>query len=367
MDPLALQAKYIQLANNLRIRLHSQMNGQKLPSIRALMNRFGVSQHTVMAALSILEQEQLISRKHGSGIYRSETHRIPIIAFCRVQYMSHELGLEETALLDACVEKGWKMNVYHFEASLIESFAEDIQADGFVLSPEMVTFRSRLLLRLENDNIPRVVLGRTGDERLDFVFDDETTQLEELVRGLVVRGHRRIAFFANEDQRLDIVGQRVKQFKVLAKMYELEYAEVLDPEIRYGQDAFSISEAFLRKYLSALGGRPLPFTALITWSRPGSATALRVFFEANIHIPRDCSLCCMGVGEFAQYTIPSLTNAEPHYNELAEACLQIIEKRLAGDTSPLLSKKIDIHTCWRESVGKAPSSPQKRSRSKRKT
>ncbi len=204
------------------------------------------------------------------------------------------------------------------------------------------------------NNIPRVVIGRdTGGANLDFVTGDDDAILKELIKGLAGRGHRRLALLVSEPPFYEVL-ECVKSFRQICHLLDLDSPVVLDVKAEYGSDSTVRSAAFLRNYLGSLPKNRLPFTALISFSNSGSIPALRMFHEAGFRIPEDCSLCCMCSEPKAQYTVPSLTNAEPHYAEMAEACLRIVEKRLNGDDSPLLFERVVSPANWRESTGKAP-------------
>ena len=67
--------KYRLLADDLRERiLQGHTEGDKLETENEMVARYGVSRQTVRHALSILENEGLIIRRQGSGIYVTE-HR----------------------------------------------------------------------------------------------------------------------------------------------------------------------------------------------------------------------------------------------------------------------------------------------------
>ena len=354
----APHSRYQQLAEILRERLQQQPDGGKLPSVRALMKRFKVSQHTVMSALRLLEQDQLIARRLGSGIYRSSQHRQPSIAYCRPDNTSPQLGALEHALRTGCEERNWRLLPHRFPPERIEIFADEIQADGYVIQPEMLTYHSPLLNRLIANRNPCVILGRnTGSVNLDFVTGDDGLILNEFIKGLVARGHRRLAFLVSEPHFYE-VDERIKLFTQLCSLLDLEYFEVLDADIQYGPNAREQSAQFLGRFLENLDGRPLPFTGLITCSTPGSISSLRALHDAGYQAPRDYSLCCLGMDENASYSIPSITNANPIFFELAHACLNIIDKRLHAPAAPsqpdLLFEKVAFQPAWRESAGPAP-------------
>lgn len=65
-----MKNKYKELAQNLLNRINDNTYPNlKLPTERELCLQFSVSRSTVREALSILEDERVITKKHGSGIY----------------------------------------------------------------------------------------------------------------------------------------------------------------------------------------------------------------------------------------------------------------------------------------------------------
>ena len=75
---------YQRIADSLRQRLLSGKweSGEQLSTEREMCRQFGVSQITVRRALQILEQEQLVERRQGSGTFANSTasRKIPILA-----------------------------------------------------------------------------------------------------------------------------------------------------------------------------------------------------------------------------------------------------------------------------------------------
>lgn len=354
MEPLAYQTKYRHLANILRERLRSHPNGNKLPSVRSLMKRFHVSQHTVTSALQLLEEENLISRRHGSGIYANESSCPVTICFCRPQNANLQDDLREGALRNACNARGWNLRIERFDARHVDLFADEVHADAFIVPGELLTFHSPMMNRIASNSTPVVVMGRdTSSVQIDFVTGDDAPVIREFVQGLQERGHRRIAYLDCEPPFYE-VKKRVEYFIDVCQMLKVEYYPVLDVQAEYGVNSIAKSELFLRRYLLDHVGQPLPFTALLTGSMSGSIPAPIIFYESGLRIPRDLTLCCIGSDPRARYALLPIANSSTHHVELAEGALEIIHKRLSGDKSPLLCKTIAYHAIWRESVGAPP-------------
>lgn len=346
--------KYVELANLLRENLAAKADGARLPSVRAMMKRFHVSQHTVTSALGLLENDGMIERRPGSGVYASRQNAEPIVCFCRPQNQNAHFDLKEEALDKACRARGWHLIVDRFDALKVDAFSEGASASAFIVPPELITFHSPLLQRLTAKGVPVVVMGRdTSGEPLDFVTGDDTPVIREFILGLKKRGHRRIAYLDCEPP-FDEVRKRVESFLEICRANDIEESFVLDVRAQYGEDSTAKSESYLRRYLSRLGGRPLPFTALIAGSLAGSIPAPVVFRDAGCQIPRDVSLCSIGSDPRAVYSIPPTSDATIHDGELASAALEIIGQRWNGDRSVILSHTISYRANWRESVGVPP-------------
>lgn len=350
MELLDQRTKYQRLAGVLRERLRTQPAAQKLPSVRALMRRFHVSQHTVTSALRLLEDDSLISRRRRSGIYANQTSRPVTICFCRPQNTNLHDDSRESALRAACTERGWRLSIDRFDAARIDRFTQELSADAFVLPAELITFGCPLLGRLIASATPIVMIGRdTGSEQLDFVTGDDAAAIREFLSGLVERGHRHIAYLNCEPPFCEIK-QRVEIFLELCRVLNVRSCPVLNVGAEYGWDSIVSSEDYLRRYLINLSGQPLPFTALLTGSISGSIPAPMVFREAGFRIPQDVSLCSLGSDPRARYVIPPLSNTASVHPELADAVLEIVAKRLSGDKSLLLFQRIPYRVVWQESV-----------------
>lgn len=360
MQPSSPVPKYAELATLLREGLAKKVDGARLPSVRAMMGRFHVCQHTVTSALRLLESEGLIDRRPGSGVYVRKPNAEPVICFCRPQDQNAHFDLKEEALSRVCESRGWQLIVDRFDALKVDVFSDEAPASAFIIPPELITFHAPLLQRLTGRGVPIVVMGRdTSGEPLDFVTGDDMPVLREFVLGLKERGHRRIAYLDCEPP-FDEVRKRVEYFVEICRTCGLEDFTVLDVRTQYGQDSVKNSERFLRRYLTRLGPAQLPFTALITGSTAGSIPAPLAFREAGYVIPRDLSLCSIGSDPRAVYCIPPTSDATIHDEELAIAALDIIGRRWNEDGSAILSRTISYRANWRESVGPPP---RRRSRS----
>jgi DNA-binding GntR family transcriptional regulator len=69
IDHDSREAVYIQLADILRAKINKGKITSRVPSIRSLMQEYGVSQASTVHALRILQDEGLIEPATGKGFY----------------------------------------------------------------------------------------------------------------------------------------------------------------------------------------------------------------------------------------------------------------------------------------------------------
>ena len=102
-----MSAKYIQLANQLKILIEKNLEKKQLPNSytnnrntvyqlpteAALCQMYNVSRQTVRKALSVLEEEHLIQKRQGSGSYaignqnQNGTLQIAILVHSNTEYI----------------------------------------------------------------------------------------------------------------------------------------------------------------------------------------------------------------------------------------------------------------------------------------
>ena len=69
-----------EVARLLRAQIRGSMKaGDAFPSVEALSTQYGVSVNTVMAALSVLDREGWVERRHGSGIFATSRAERPCV------------------------------------------------------------------------------------------------------------------------------------------------------------------------------------------------------------------------------------------------------------------------------------------------
>ncbi len=69
VDPLAADFSYVQVANNIQVRIEAGEIVHKLPSERDLAKEYGVAYQTVRHAMKVLRERGLIITRQGRGTF----------------------------------------------------------------------------------------------------------------------------------------------------------------------------------------------------------------------------------------------------------------------------------------------------------
>lgn len=83
------------IAEDLRRQIENGelLSGDKLPSERALAERYGAARNTAREAIRILAEQGLVTAKHGSGVYVREPQRLFRFGSDRYSLKNRETGL----------------------------------------------------------------------------------------------------------------------------------------------------------------------------------------------------------------------------------------------------------------------------------
>ena len=204
--------KYELLSNNLResIMNGSLVRGTKLPTEEKLSAETGFSRQTVRLALKILEEENLIIKKHGSGSYVNSasflpgTRRIAVISrFFNHYFFPSLIEGVETAAAEAnySVVLHATHNDVVQERNLLCSILED-NIDGILAygccsalpNPNLDIYRELLA-----KDIPIVFINSYYKEffqkplkKCVYVSIDDETASYEITSALIASGHTKI-------------------------------------------------------------------------------------------------------------------------------------------------------------------------------
>lgn len=159
------------LANELRKRIHAGewIPGERMPSEPELARLMEVSRSSVRAAITVLEEEGYVSRRHGSGTYL--THR-PTLANDLGRNLSASTLIAHTGLEPGFVEQSW---------GLVPAPA--FVAEAFELEPETEVSRLRRVRTASGSRVVHV----TDWCRTDHIAPEELAGVDSVYGALAER------------------------------------------------------------------------------------------------------------------------------------------------------------------------------------
>jgi len=355
--------KYQELAETLRKKVLTLTSGSRLPSVRSLMKRYSVSLQTVNAALKILEKENLIVTRQGSGTYVSDHRPVRLIALHRTRHPSIYEDEKEDSMKRAIKAAGWHLDTRRhdiFQQDPEVYLVPEAKACAHVVMQDIAHFKLPLLEQLSQQDVPVLILGReSGALDLDFVTSNDRMILTQLIKHLRSLGHRHIASLVNEPSVYHEIKERTRAFGEIMEMMDLPPGIVIDCHTEPGQSSVHAAHRGLKEYLAGLGDQSLPFSALIVSSRAGGIGALRAFYECGICVPEECSVACQGAEEENAMSIPSLTDAGTLIELWGEWVVKVLKQRLDENPSPTIGYQLPVQLTERESTDSACRKPPK--------
>ncbi len=315
--------------------------GERLPTERELVERFGVSRPTVIHALRDLEQEGLLERRRGAGTFPRPAERPAEAVFgviisgvfsrdvFRHTIFAELLGeLTRAGRAEGCAllfggelgEREPGEMVEHAEALVEQYLRQRVGGIFFVpllLPPAHMPANLRLAERISRAGVPLVLLDRDLEawpkrSGFDLIALDNFSAGYELTRHLLARGARRIDFVATDRQAWSI------QARVAGWRTALSEADGAG-EVHAGVD-------FDPALPARLAQAPRP-EAIIAYNDDVAAFLLRELLNRGVRIPEDLRLAGFDDSALAALPPVPLTTVRQPAERLGEAALRLMQER----------------------------------------
>lgn len=322
--------------------------GDRLPPVRALERRYGVSRNTVLHALSLLEQQGYVYRKHGAGVFvqtvsSAPAPTVPLLGLAGPNIYADLMlrvyeGVEKVARLHQMhVVVGSTGNDYHLERWQVARMVE-LGCQAIILFPCTRT-ESQLrqdYLKSEFPNTPIVLVDTAYPEqgRPQVVFDNYRAGYE-MTQLLLQEGHERIAFmdFARrEDSWMHYsTRERYRGYLDALKMAGMtlmpEHHWVIWDKHFAVDDVRSEIEQFLRKWLTEVH----PPTAVIAIEDAIAVQTVLIAQDMGIHVPEQ--LCVVGFDDLpvARLFRPAFPTTAPDFRRAGELAADLAVRLIRGE------------------------------------
>jgi LacI family transcriptional regulator len=239
----------------------------------------------------------------------------------------------------------------------LEHYAERVRemmslhVQGLIAAPPFTSERPKLPAfwrELERDDFQVVLINRQLRPALFHqVAADYIAGVKLVVRELVARGHRRVAYISGTPAMLPI-RQRLTAFRKHARKAGLAQDAAL-----FEYSALTYAGGFEAGQRLWQNNRAKP-TAVVAFSDVVAVGLLRFLNQAGIKVPGEVSVVSFDGTPVGAYTQTSLTTVATPMYEIGQRAFQLLVGAMAGAFAAPQSVILPVELKLRESIGSAP-------------
>jgi len=349
---------YIQISDQMReyITLINTPNKDiQIPTEEKLSTYFNVSRDTIRKALKFLEDEKIIYKIQGAGIF--------------INSLSEKIATKKIGLLFC---KGFIGNFHPVSTQYLHGIYDVLKSnkvdyeiieveEELLDKPELYDYMkscevSGVISFISHKYLQKVIEHNLGDipcigkdiYAKNRVYNDYYDIYSKIVEYLIGHNHKNIGIifygYNNENKYNDII-------------YNQVVGVVEDIKFRYAKDDLNIEIIFNtnldkleeKSVLSKI--KEVSITALITYDDLCAKEILSMFKKNNIVCPEDISLVSLGNYELAKHTNPPLTTYDLHFEKIGEEMANMVIELF--DNNVLSSREVAGDFIIRNSVAHA--------------
>lgn len=332
--------KYQKIYEDLRTLAGRLPENSKLPTLRTLMEGYGVSQLTVDRAISALRAEGIVESIEGEGFFikkKTIGFNVKHLKICMAQndYPSAVFNSIETVFSDAFSKAGHEFKVIRYPwAKGLTSMLQPGIVDAFIALPPRADMQKRDTDFLKTLNIPVVsVLADLSDHGIDSIKTNFELSGMIAAELLIKQGRAKLLFLSGEPISVDYKDMR-NGFMQRCLLSGLPEPKVIDCGTKPGE--LSIQAAYAGFSHAIENG--VQCDGMMAASDSCALGALRACHERSIRVPDQLSIIGFNGTPETQFSFPSISTFRPPLEKWAETAVRMILTRLEGRT--------DV---WRES------------------
>ena len=342
--------KYLRLAQKLTREIEdgTLSPGDRLPSFSEINQQFGAATNTVDRAFLVLEQNGLVRREQGRGVFVAEPGRSnpkPKTGFIGLfggfggfsEGLPHYEGLNTSSFFSLHILQGIREILSREEKQLVllNDDARGVENLDGVLACSTGHFD--LLARRLPPGLPCVSLLLEVDGVPSVVADDYQGA-KDAVNYLIELGHRRIAClmeFPLALPRLRAAGYHdaLTEAGIALNprwMHQPRHKKHLDQDYRtWGREG-------MRQWLQS-DWQELGCTALLAQNDMVAAGVLESLQEAGIRVPEEVSVIGFDGTEICEYSSPQLSSVELPLRQIGTLAAQILLRQMQDDSATATS------------------------------
>lgn len=324
--------KYWRLAEHLRGQLAGGelKPGQRLPSFVDMHALYGASRGTVEKAYSILEQEGLIERRNGTGIFAAEPPirtATGVLGLSGPGFSFRAPSLYWAKIMEGICEAAEMADVQLMHLGHKSNHGWE-KVDGVIVSDWDAQWGVRHL----PPGLPCVSV-LTPYEGISSVHADDSEGVRLAVEHLVTLGHRRISYLHSVASQ-NLAATRIDGYwQGLAEAgidVEPDWTHQLNGVYDYGQSFVDAAHYYMAKWLES-GWRDTGCTALICHNDDTAVGAMAALREAGFKVPGDVSVIGFdGTGTYDMLS-PRPTSVEVPLKEIGIGAVVKLLEQVARD------------------------------------
>ena len=337
-----MNPKYQVVAEALRRGILDGTYQKTLPTELALCQQFQVSRQTVRQALSLLETEQLIDRKQGSGSHiRQPQERAPrphrsiaVVTTYISDYIFPSILREIEAVCsenDSTPLLFATQNQFANERKILTTLLEMEQLDGVLVEGTKTGLPNpniALYQKLREKGVPLVFMHGNYEELSDalYVLDDNAAGSRMLVEYLYGKGHKRIAGIFKYD---DLQGrQRFVGYcdALQALGLPLEDKNILwystdqkDRFLREGVDEKRVGELFAS------------CSAVICYNDEIALRVIAYLNKSGLSFPGDVAVVSFDNSQYSELSVPRITSLSHEPFNVGRMVAELLFHSLSGE------------------------------------
>jgi LacI family transcriptional regulator len=330
-ETVTKQTKYQRLVEELEasIRAGKLQPGDRLPSFSEMQRLHGAATATVQRVYAELEQQNLIERRNGSGIYVADvraqkSHVIGVLTRVRPNWNHPYHHRLLSAFFQCATENYYETLVLNS----ISSIAWERMDAVISVRSAAQEFEDRLPPLMPFVSLTVPVAGKCS------VLIDETDGVRKLTSHLLKLGHRRIAILLpdhgySRQMRLAGYEEALQEAGISPKPQWMRnlWSDDSDSYSKYGYVTMS---EWLQKEWSKTG-----CTALITQNDDTAIGAIRALREHGLDVPSDVSVTGFDGTEIGLHVEPALTTINVPLEQAGKAAFDLLQQQIrTGEITP---------------------------------
>lgn len=352
--------KHALMAEAMDREIRHMSPGTPISPVLELMERFGVSQGTVVHALRHLRSRGLITKLPGKkrlvavGRAKNRDTVLSVLVLCP-NWSSPDYNTMNQALVEEARRQRFSIESVHYGSEWGAGGTANLQPaieahDAVVILPSSMP--TNLAALLKQTATPAVMLFE--EELADgmmCVADDDHSAGYLATQYLQKLGHKRIAAFLSEPPLLRMNNRLAGWEQAMRETGEkLPERLVIDGSVKPGLDSILGSYEKLRRWLYQNGNK-LDATGLFCLHWTGALAALRALRELGIQVPGDVSVIAhAGENKLSEFTNPALTVVQGNPETAAREALSLLKAACLGDAPEQRTLRIEQSIVEREST-----------------